>query len=61
MEECYICKAIKKLGRYTYTDCYTTLAVEKGENGRMRIFAWGEGGASISCNYCPNCGRKMEE
>ena len=61
-EECYICKELKKDGTYTYSiGGYTTIAITKGKNGRYRCFAWGEGEASISCNFCPNCGRQLEE
>ena len=62
MEECYICKALQEKGEYKYnTGFYTTIAVKKGKNGKYRVFAWGEGEASISCNYCPHCGKKLEE
>lgn len=60
LEECYICKELKEKGEYKYNRTYTTIAVKKGKNGRYRVFAWGEGEASISCNFCPNCGKKLD-
>ena len=61
MEECYICKALKEKGGYKYKKDWTSIAVMKGDNGRYRVFAWGDGEASISCNYCPHCGKRIEE
>jgi hypothetical protein len=62
MSDCYICKELIEKGRYKYaTSKWVAIAIEKGLNGRYRVFAWGEGEASISCNYCPNCGRQLEE
>ena len=61
MVDCYICKALKEKGRYEYSRNYTTLAIEKGSNGRYRCFAWGEGSTSVDCNFCPHCGRQLEE
>ena len=60
-QDCYICTALEEKGRYTYGKNYTTIAIDKGKNGKYRCFAWGEGEASISCNYCPHCGRQLEE
>lgn len=60
MDECYICKELKENGKYRYGKDYTTIAIEKGNNGKYRCFAWGEGEASISCNFCPNCGTRIE-
>lgn len=62
MSDCYICKDLIEKGRYKYaTSRWTSIAIEKGLNGRYRVFAWGESEASISCNYCPNCGRQLEK
>ena len=61
MKECYICTKLKEKGRYRYSNNYTTLCITKGDNGRYRIFARGEYEASISCNYCPNCGKELEK
>ena len=60
MEECYICSELKEKGRYMYHKNYVTIAITKGHNGKYRCFAWGEGEASISCNFCPHCGRQIE-
>lgn len=60
-EDCYICKELNEKGEYKYYKFpYTTIAIKKGKNGKYRCFAWGEGEASISCNYCPHCGRQLE-
>lgn len=60
--KCYICRELESKGEYKYNVVdYTTIAIRKGKNGRYRCFALGESAASISCNYCPNCGRKLEE
>lgn len=61
MKECFICKELKEKGQYKYKiEPYTTIAITKGKNGKYRCFAWGEGEASIPCNYCPNCGNQLE-
>ena len=61
MKECFICKKLKEKGQYKYKiEPYTTIAITKGKNGKYRCFAWGEGEASIPCNYCPNCGNQLE-
>ena len=60
MEECFICKEIKETGQFKYSKEFTTIAVTKGNNGKYRCFAWGEGEASIPCNYCPRCGRYLD-
>ena len=61
MDDCYICKELKEKGKYHYTKGnYTSICIEKGHNGKYRCFAWGEGEASISCNFCPHCGRQLE-
>lgn len=60
MDDCYICKELKEKGRYMYHKNYTTICVTKGHNKKYRCFAWGEGEASISCNFCPHCGRQLE-
>jgi hypothetical protein len=61
LKECYICEALKEKGKYKYANVpYTSICVEKGKNGKYRVFAYGEGEASISCNYCPNCGKQLE-
>lgn len=59
MEECYICKSLKEKGYYKYRYNYTSIVVEKGKNGKYRVFAYGENSASISCNFCPNCGKEL--
>lgn len=61
IEECYICNRLKTKNRYYYKNHYTSLVIEKGDNKRYRVFAYGEYGASVSCNFCPNCGRQLEE
>lgn len=62
MDECYICKELKEKSEYRYSKGqYTTIAIAKGNNGKYRCFAWGEGEASISCNYCPHCGERIED
>lgn len=61
MDDCYICKELKEKGEYHYSKGnYTTIAIKKGHSGKYRCFAWGEGEASISCNFCPHCGRQLE-
>lgn len=60
-KECYICDALETKGQYSYANRYTTIAIQKGDNGKYRCFAWGENEASVSCNYCPNCGRQLEK
>ena len=59
-EDCYICKELNEKGQFKYSKDWVTIAIEKGKNGKYRCFAWGEGEASISCNYCPNCGKQIE-
>lgn len=58
MKECFICKKLKEKKEYRYRNYYTTICIEKGKNGKYRVFAYGEYEASIPCNYCPNCGKK---
>ena len=61
MKECFICEKIKKTGKYKYAHSpYTSIVIEKGKNGKYRVFAYGEYEASVPCNYCPNCGKKIE-
>lgn len=60
-KECFICESLREKGRYEYGKNWTCIAIEKGKNGKLRCFAWGEGEASIPCNFCPNCGRQLEE
>ena len=61
MKECYICKSLEEKGKYHYNKVpYTSICIQKGKNGKYRCFAFGEGEASISCNYCPNCGKQIE-
>lgn len=60
-EECFICKSLKEKGKYKYaTSPFTSIVIEKGRNGKLRIFAYGEYSASIPCNYCPNCGNFLK-
>ena len=61
MKECFICEKIKETGKYKYAcSPYTSIEIHKGKNGKYRVFAYGENEASIPCNYCPNCGKKIE-
>lgn len=60
-DECYICKALEESGRYNMHGAWTDLEISKNEEGKHNIFAYGEGVADIPCNYCPNCGRKLED
>lgn len=59
-EDCYICKELKEKERYELHGSWTTFAIEKDDGGKYCCFAYGEGIVSIPCNYCPNCGRKIE-
>lgn len=62
MIECFICKKLKEKQKYKYANSpYTSICIEKGLNGKYRIFAYGEYEASIPCNYCPNCGKEIEK
>lgn len=61
MEDCYICKELKENGGFERIGSYTTLAINKDDSGKYRCFAWGEGEASVDCNFCPHCGRQLEE
>lgn len=61
MKECFICKELETKKEYKTIYLYTALCIKKGKNGKYRVFAYGENEASIPCNYCPNCGRKLEK
>lgn len=61
--KCYICRELEQDGIFMYrneTDL-TAISIKKGFNGRYRCFAIGRDVSSISCNFCPNCGRQLEE
>lgn len=61
-EKCFICKSIQEKDKYVYsTNKNTAIAIKKGINKKYRIFALGEGQSTIPCNYCPNCGKKLEK
>lgn len=60
-EDCYICKELKEEGKYVYEYGYVEIQISKDDNGKYRCWALGESTASIPCNYCPNCGRLLDE
>lgn len=58
--ECYICKALEEKGEYRLDGSWTSLEIIK-ENDGYYCNALGDGKASMSINFCPNCGCQLED
>ena len=63
MTDCYICKEIKETGRYYQIGTWVNISIEKDRwnDNIFKINAVGDGTVSMTCNYCPNCGRQLEK
>ena len=58
--ECYICKALEEKGEYRLDGSWASLEIIKENDGHY-CNALGEGKASMSINFCPNCGCQLED